>query len=183
MGLFCGGQYCFEGTRHALTELCGVPDLQHIVRLQYRGRDVDWSSNFVVDLDNGERKHVPKGDSIRQRLLFFIRERCAMCIDWSAELADISVGDYWGPLAKPGERESYSSILVRTARGADWLRGAQEANYINVKKSSADYLINCLGFETKKHGAVFRLAQRQGYGWPTPNFHCRFSHAPFQPKV
>jgi hypothetical protein len=24
------------------------------------------------------------------------------------------------------------------------------------------------------------LAQRQRYGWPTPNFHCRLSYAPFK---
>lgn len=182
VGLFCGGQFHFEGTRHALTELCHVQDLQHIVNLEYRGRDNDWSSNFVVELDSGERERATRADSIFRAIMHFTRERCAMCIDWSAELADISIGDYWGPLKKPAENECYSSVLVRTARGAEWLQGAQVSNYINLKESSADYLLNCGAFEIKKHGAVFRLAQRQRYGWPTPNFHCCLSHAPLQLK-
>ena len=73
-----------------------MEDLKRISRLQYRGRkDGDWSSNFMVDLVNGEQRSVPRMQSIRQALIHFVRERCSMCIDWSSELADISVGDHW----------------------------------------------------------------------------------------
>ena len=112
----------------------------------------------------------------------FKRDRCAMCIDMSAELADISIADYWGP-RKPGEESYLSSILIRTSRGADWCWGAQKAGYVDVKESPAEYLINSSSFETKKHGSVFCLAQRQRYGWPTPNFHYRLSYAPFRRKI
>ena len=179
IGLLCGGQFHFEGTRHALVELCHVPDLKHIVDFGYRGRADDGSSVFYADLDNGERKQISKKESIPNMISLFIRERCSMCIDWSSELADISVGDYWGPLPESVGEDRLSSVLVRTARGENWLRGANEESYIELDEVSADYLARCLGFEAKKHGAVFRLAQRQRYGWPTPNFHCRLSHAPF----
>lgn len=178
IGLFCGIQNYFEGTRHLLSELCHVDDLEHIVRLQYRGRDRDWSSYFVVELNNGVRKRIPRLEAVRGRVVLYPRERCSMCIDWSSELADISVGDYWGPRKKPSE-ERYSSILLRTPRGEEWIRGAKETNAIVLQESPVTYLLNCRGFEMKKHSAVFRLAQRQRYGWPTPNYHCRLSHAPF----
>ena len=183
LGLFCGAQFHFEGTRHVLVEKCDVHDLKDVASLQYRGREKEWSTNFVVELANGEKRYVGKFDMVFGGLMHFRRDRCAMCIDWSAELADISIADYWGPLAKPDDESLYSSFLIRTNRGEDWIWGAQKAGYIDVKESSADYLTECSGFETKKHGCVFRLAQRQRYGWPTPDFHYSPSYAPFRPKT
>ena len=183
LGLFCGSQFHFEGTRHVLVEKCDVPDLKDIVRLQYRGRGSEWSSNFIVELDNGEKKYVSKFDMVFGGLINFKRDRCAMCIDWSADLADISLADYWGPLTKREVESIYSSLLIRTSRGDDWCRGAQKAGYIDVKESSADYLVKSLGFETKKHGCVFILEQRRRHGWPTPDFHCHPSYAPYRPKT
>jgi len=49
-----------------------------------------------------------------------------------------------------------------------------------MKESPTEYLINSLGFENKKHGNVFRLMQRQRYGWPTPNYHYSSSHNPIR---
>ncbi|MFH1087528.1 MAG: Coenzyme F420 hydrogenase/dehydrogenase, beta subunit C-terminal domain [Chloroflexota bacterium] len=183
IGLLCGSQFYFEGTRHLLAELCGVDDLQHLARLQYRGRrDAgDWSSYFVAGLKSGEQRRVSRLESLRNRLTLFTRERCSMCIDWSAELADISVGDYWGPHI--ADAEGHCSVLVRTARGDDWTRKAAEAGAITLKECAAGYLLNCLGFERKKHGGAFHLLQRQRYGWPTPNFHYQPTHAPFDSKT
>jgi len=58
----------------------------------------------------------------------FKRDRCEMCVDWAAELADLSVGDYWDPQARPGEAAGTSSCLVRTAAGEVILAGAVKRN-------------------------------------------------------
>jgi coenzyme F420 hydrogenase subunit beta len=176
IGLMCGLQFHFEGTRHALSELCGVQDLQSIARLQYKCKDDNGLPHFVVDLNNGERRSATVDEAIKGRAECFTRDRCTMCIDYSSELADISVGDYWP------DRGIYTAILARTSKGVNWLNGAKDANYVQMEeKPSTDYLLDCPAFETKKHGAVFRLALRQRYGWPVPNFHCRLSHEPFRP--
>ncbi|MDD5701364.1 MAG: Coenzyme F420 hydrogenase/dehydrogenase, beta subunit C-terminal domain [Dehalococcoidales bacterium] len=172
LGLFCGAQFNFEGTRHVLVEKCGVTDLEDITKIQYRGRsNSGWDSRFVVELDKGERRELQKFDLVFGGLMFFKRDRCAMCIDWSAELADISLADYWGPSINPGDEASYSSILVRSNRGMEWYQEAQKAGYIQVRESSPEYLIKSSGFETKKHGNAFHLNWRSRHGWPTPDYH------------
>ena len=179
IGLFCGANWHFEGTRHVLSELCGVRELNQIVRIQCRGRTSGWRTKFVVELDNGIIRDVPRDTYVLAWLAAFKRDRCLMCIDWSSELADISTGDYWGPEGEHFERPGVNSVLVRTTKGAELLRGAREANLIELREAPASYLRNCAGFEWKKHGAIFCLAQRQRYGWPTPDFHCRLSHDPY----
>jgi len=54
------------------------------------------------------------------------REECNICVDYSAELADISVGAI-------GSAAGWSTVLTRTPRAEDILRGAEETGYIEVK--------------------------------------------------
>ena len=181
IGLICGTQFHFEGTRHIITELAHVEDLERVTRLHYRGRGKgdEWRSKFAIELDNGEMKQMPRSEALAKRLSYFSRERCDMCADWSAELADVVLADYWGPHGAMTDEYTYSSILLRTPRGAEWLKGAQDTNYVTIDEITTDYLLDCPGFERKKHGAVHRLQRRKRYGWPTPDFHCELSHAPF----
>ncbi len=54
------------------------------------------------------------------------REECNICVDYSAELADIAVGAI-------GSAAGWSTVLTRTPRGEDILKGAREAGYVDVK--------------------------------------------------
>src|SRR3989442_15217855 len=51
------------------------------------------------------------------------REECNICVDYSAELADIAVGAI-------GSASGWSTGLTRTPRGEDILSGAVEAGYL-----------------------------------------------------
>jgi len=55
------------------------------------------------------------------------REECNICVDYSAELSDISVGAI-------GSATGWSTVLTRTPRGEDILNGAVEAGYVEMKK-------------------------------------------------
>lgn len=55
------------------------------------------------------------------------REECNICVDYSAELADIAVGAI-------GSGSGWSTVLTRTPRGEDILGGAIEAGYVEAKK-------------------------------------------------
>lgn len=55
------------------------------------------------------------------------REECNICVDYSAELADISVGAI-------GSATGWSTVLTRTPRGEDILNGAVEAGYVEMKR-------------------------------------------------
>jgi coenzyme F420 hydrogenase subunit beta len=179
IGLYCGIQNHFEGTRHLLYELFDVKDLADVKRIQYRGRGRNNVSAFIVELADGTSRELPRREALNDRIQLYFRERCAMCLDWSAEFADISVGDFWGPEA-PHEKGRLSSFLVRSLRGETFLKNAQEAGAVVTEASPATYLLNCRGFERKKHSAAFRIAERRRYGWPTPDFHVPLNYEPIR---
>src|SRR6266699_1994055 len=55
------------------------------------------------------------------------REECNICVDYSAELADIAVGAI-------GSAAGWSTVLTRTPRGEDILNGAVESGYLEMKR-------------------------------------------------
>src|SRR6059036_1394934 len=55
------------------------------------------------------------------------REECNICVDYSAELADIAVGAI-------GSASGWSTVLTRTPRGEDILDGAVEEGYVEKKE-------------------------------------------------
>ncbi len=54
------------------------------------------------------------------------REECNACVDYSAELADIAVGAI-------GSVQGWSTVITRSPRGEEILRGAIEAGYLDMK--------------------------------------------------
>jgi coenzyme F420 hydrogenase subunit beta len=182
IGLFCNRQGYFLATKHALIDWCHIDDFRQIESIQYRGGD--YPHNFVVKLKNGEkielqrplytaRMHGPSG-----------RDRCLMCIDWTAELSDISVGDYFHRITKAGEDPRRSSVIIRTAKGEELFGLAQRDGHIYAEGiPPSDLTSSGGGFEAKKHIAAFRLTQRQRCGWPVPNFHYRPDYSAFKRRT
>ncbi|MFQ5975747.1 MAG: Coenzyme F420 hydrogenase/dehydrogenase, beta subunit C-terminal domain, partial [Candidatus Hydrothermarchaeales archaeon] len=56
----------------------------------------------------------------------YVRRNCQVCLDFSAEMADIGVGAVGTPMG-------WSTAVVRTKAGADLLEGAEKAGYVEVK--------------------------------------------------
>src|SRR5947208_13788164 len=54
------------------------------------------------------------------------REECNVCVDYSAELSDIAVGAI-------GSSPGWSTVITRSPRGDEILRGAGESGYLNAK--------------------------------------------------
>ncbi|BAF59673.1 MAG: 4Fe-4S binding protein [Pelotomaculum sp.] len=177
-GLFCAAQFYFEGTRHLIVERLGLTGLDEIAAMSYRGGD--WPGHLVVELKDGRRLLLDRHQYMYHHLMpAFKRDRCEMCVDWSAELADLSVGDYWDPGARAGEALGTSSCLVRTAAGEEVLKGAVQSGYLETAGLEARRLAAGLGFELKKHAAAFRLKQRRRFGWPVPEYHRETDYEPF----
>lgn len=178
LGLFCGSQFYFEGTRHLLVEWCKVEDMRDIVSLSYR--EGEWPGHFVVKRRNGDTISIDRHSYVYHHLIAnYKRDRCEMCIDWSAELSDLSLGDFWDPGMKPGIELGTSTCIVRSQRGEDLLRAAVAAGSIDTEDIDPLTVAASIGFELKKHAAVFRLSQRQRFGWPVPNYHIRLDGEPF----
>jgi len=94
-----------------------------------------------------------------------------MCWDFSAELADFSVGDIFTTKDLPAKIPGVSAVMARSAKGEEVLDGAERAGYIVTSPIPTDSFYNNLGLELKKQIAVYYLQERQSRGWPTPNYH------------
>jgi len=73
--------------------------------------------------------------------------RCRLCFDKMNILSDIAVGDAWG--IREGKK-GYSAILVRTQRGLDVLRSAEQAGHIDLEKVSAEDVFRGQGIDKKR---------------------------------
>jgi coenzyme F420 hydrogenase subunit beta len=182
IGLFCGSNFFFEATRHILYELCGVEDVADVQKLEYRGGG--WPGGLVVQSTSKGRQLVDRHlYAYHIQLTAYQRDRCNMCFDWSADLADIAMGSYWLPSAVPGEEKGRSVMIVRTNLGERLVQTAEEAGAVKTEPISASTVVASYGYEIKKHGHVNRLKWRQRFGWPTPNYHRRFSFAPIHKEI
>jgi coenzyme F420 hydrogenase subunit beta len=118
VGLLCSKTFQYQGMRQVIEEH-GVP-LADVAKVDIKGRLLVWRRS------TGERVDIPLG-----RLGAFTREGCRLCPDFAASLADLSVGGL-------GQQGGWTLAIVRTQRGADWLRGAADADAIAVRPGEED---------------------------------------------
>ncbi len=168
IGLFCYSNYYTRATELLILERMGLTGLDQIAHVEYRHGEPH--GNFYVVAKDGREMSLPGRESTMSFLMrFFCRDRCQMCLDWSSELADVSVGDYWGP-ALDGEdmHLGWCTVLVRTERGEELVQGAQAAGYLKTRPSDPHYLTLTGGYYRHKHAVVYTIMKRRRYGWPTP---------------
>ncbi len=94
-----------------------------------RGIDLKTVTNVNVKKN---RLLVYVGDKLAidepvEAVAFSAREECNVCIDYSAELADLGIGAIGSPTG-------WTTVLTRTPRAEEILRGAEEGGYVEVKK-------------------------------------------------
>ncbi len=167
VGIFCAGQIYFEGTRHALRELAGIEDLDDIHKLEYRGNA---GRSLVVTRRDGQTVEIDRHVYMHHFLQpGYRRDRCMVCLDWSADLADVAVGEYL-----PGE-EGVSVYLARSEMGRQLVRGAESAGFVRVMEKPPEEVLAGItaktAYELKKHADAFRYSQRRSRGLPVPDFH------------
>jgi coenzyme F420 hydrogenase subunit beta len=175
LGLFCGTQFYFEGTRHILGELCGIGSLDDIAMIDYRWGD--WPGRFYVKTKTGREVLVDRHEYVYHNFLpYWQRDRCTMCIDHTAELADIAIGDFWVPGAKAGD-PGWSLVIARNELGIQLLKQAEEEGYI-IKHAFDMSGQAPSGAELKKHRSPFVLERRKRYGIPVPDYGFTLGHEP-----
>lgn len=150
IGLFCGFNLTPDATPFLLSKLRVNPDA--VSSLSYRGGD--WPGSFTVSTKDGHTVAIPKL-SYNFLHLTHLPSRCALCPDLFAELADISVGDYW-PEADAG-REC-SSIIVRTGKGKELLRTAAHTLEIGDLTPTQLYRSHAHLIQYKKRAITVRLS-------------------------
>ncbi|MHB0981742.1 MAG: Coenzyme F420 hydrogenase/dehydrogenase, beta subunit C-terminal domain [Thermoleophilia bacterium] len=162
IGLFCLSNFYREATTYIIEHVLGLP-LDVVADVAYR--DGPFPGAFTVTTNAGSRHHLPYPEA-RAYFRMYRPYRCITCSDWSAELADISVGDLFGDPS----REAYSSVLVRTERGERALAAMVEAGDILVEDGDPDAISRNPGFYYKKRGNASFIADARAHGLPTPTY-------------
>lgn len=138
IGLLCSKSFTYEGLTKAITQDYGIP-LDDVAKVNIKGKFQMWLRS------TGEEVDIPL-----KELHQYTREGCKLCPDFAAQHADISTGGL-------GQGDGWTLTIVRTERGAEWLRELQEAGWITVRPGSEDP--NALALMDK-------LAARQRRRWP-----------------
>ena len=177
VGLFCHMNVEMKGTLRLL-ERAGVTPLD-VERIEYRSGP--WPGQAVAHLRNGEVRplHGPKDaftdGTVKYLKLLYYPQRCLLCMDYSSELADISVGDPWlrdrnGDYTHP---EGHSLTLVRTPQGKRIFDQVLQSGDIRSLPLSLTECRNAMeGMRRrKKVGAMIRIQSRNRKGLPSPTYH------------
>jgi coenzyme F420 hydrogenase subunit beta len=138
LGLLCSKSFGWDGMRQVVTAEYGVP-LEDVAKVNIKGRFQLWRRS------TGEQVDIPL-----KRLQEATREGCKLCPDFAAEHADIAAGGL-------GQRDGWTLAVVRTARGEEWLRGAEAAGAVTVRPGEEDPAALAL---------MAKLAARSRERWP-----------------
>lgn len=145
VGLLCRENWAYTCFR-ALIEDDYSLKLEDVVKFDIKKR------NIVALKRDGGKLEFPLEESRP-----YVRAGCQVCLDFSAELADISVGAVGSPL-------KWSTVIVRTNRGMELLKGAEKQGYVEVKPieevKPGTWLIKKLSKEKKEE--ALKEAERRG---------------------
>lgn len=170
IGLVCGTNYSYQNTEHVLEEGLKVP-LTQVAKVEFRAGE--YPGEFRVTTKEGKiatRRHARGIDA----------DRCIMCYDYANDLADVSVGDYWGLEMTRGV-PGLSAAILRTDIGQKLVNSAEKAKYVGTEPTERDNFYKG-SFEQKKHAGVFITLKRREYGWQTPDFHMPLEYPKPMPR-
>ncbi len=114
IGLFCRENWSYTCFRALLQDDYDV-DLEKVTKFDIK------RNNIIAQLGDDDTFEFPLKESKP-----YVRIGCTVCLDFTAELSDISVGAVGSP-------KKYSTVIARTKKGAELLDGAEKAGYIESK--------------------------------------------------
>jgi coenzyme F420 hydrogenase subunit beta len=129
------GLFCMENFTEELLDFVKEKvslDLEGVKKFDIKGKE-------LVVYDEVGKVHAIELDEIKE----YIGEGCSVCMDYTAELADISVGSV-------GSEDGWSTVFARTERGEEIVKGTVEKGYIEAKE-----------IEEKGLGLIRRLGERK----------------------
>ncbi|MFX0030542.1 MAG: Coenzyme F420 hydrogenase/dehydrogenase, beta subunit C-terminal domain, partial [Candidatus Hermodarchaeota archaeon] len=115
IGLFCKESFPYEKIIKLLRDKFGA-NINEITKMNIS------SGKFIITLESGEIFSYPL-----EECNLYCSDFCNYCDDFTAELADISVGAI-------GSRIGWSSVILRTKKGENVFNGAVRNNLIEVEK-------------------------------------------------
>ena len=138
IGLLCSKSFTYDGLTDTIVNTYGIP-LEDVAKVNIKGKFQMWRRS------TGEEVDIPL-----KELHQFTREGCKLCPDFAAEHADISTGGL-------GQLGGWTLTVVRTERGAEWMKGLADAGWIEVRPGSED---------PKAVELMRKLAAKSRLRWP-----------------
>ena len=140
LGLFCSHTVSLFGTEFVYR--CLKIDRDRIADFRYRGDG--WPSGIHIRTSNGHEVQLPNQGSLWTQMFMsfiFAAPYCLRCIDHTAELADLSLGDAWLPEVLASDRLGESVVIVRSVTGSQWLDAALKSGRLHVEELAVQRVI------------------------------------------
>jgi coenzyme F420 hydrogenase subunit beta len=174
------GLYCNVALEpHLFADVCEMKGVtpRDVTSLDFRFGQ--WPGGVHATLRDGRvtkvLKHEEMKDEFNTLKLFYTPPRCNMCVDFSAEYADLAVGDPWlrGPDGQYLYTDGRTTVLTRTAVGQDVLDRAVADGYISVEPIPIKtYMVNFEKTARYKRDMVPKnIELRRRLGLAVPEYH------------
>lgn len=162
IGLFCAENRFTRGAEHIITRRLGVP-LENVARISYR--EGAYPGAFTVWDKEGKTYSIPYPDQLTF-IWMHTRPRCRICYDYTAELADISLGE----TQHLDKKMAHNAALVRTEIGREIFEGARKEGYIVADDIEEKFIFNHTGLERKKYANLIRIEWCREHGLPLSDY-------------
>ncbi|MHC4148984.1 MAG: Coenzyme F420 hydrogenase/dehydrogenase, beta subunit C-terminal domain [Planctomycetota bacterium] len=175
IGLYCN--VAFEP--YVVDDLCDFNDIEKTHVTHFDFRHGAWPGGIVAQCNDGSLKKVLSledwKDEFNLLKFFYVPSRCNTCIDFSAEYADIAVGDPWikGRDGKLLYTDNRTTVLVRTDVGDQLLSAAEADGYIGTEEISLrTYMVSFEGAARYKRSFVPQyMLLRRMIGLSVPKYY------------
>jgi len=168
IGLLCGFNPTLSSTKFLLRR-AGVKNFEDVKEIKYR--DGDWPCGFRAILKDGTDRFLYPIEQFLFSHYVFERHRCAMCLDHTCELADISVGDEWRAKLKK-DAGGWSYLIVRTKIGKEIVEkfAKERLLYLEPIDSSVIYGGQYGSLNFKKKGSFAFAKIRRLFNKQVPDY-------------
>jgi coenzyme F420 hydrogenase subunit beta len=174
VGLFCSSSVAPPGVRDLL-RCGGIGRTRAVVDVRFR--EGPWPGRICAIGADGRRHELHRSNfkdgAINYLFSFYSPQRCLMCIDGSAEFADVSVSDVWQRESTGGYRcEGESRLLVRTAAGRTALENALISGVLEARDVTSDpvFRTHRKHVYPKQVTNRLRVERRQKAGLSAPSY-------------
>jgi coenzyme F420 hydrogenase subunit beta len=170
LGLWCSTTCNFYATESVLKKY----DINKIDvnRIEYRGEG--WPGGMSVYHLDGKETFIPLDKYWDMNFASFSPSRCRLCCDASAELSDISFGDYRGRDMFLIEKIGQSGIISRTNFSENILNKMLLKQKVKISKISVTDLAANQGYFSSKKNILSRFHIRRLFGEKIPTYYNDF---------
>jgi len=152
IGIFCATSVNFNGTEFLLKRI-GI-DKNKVSKISYRGNG--WPGYMTIELkDKKDKIYIPLREYSNSRFLAFAPWRCKMCIDHTAELSDISLGDAWCQEYTSIDPSGTSFVIVRNDIAEKLVGQAVNDHAITLSHINVEKVVRSQGGVSDKKVSVF----------------------------